>query len=217
MALEPVEGLNLIDGQWLRGEAAAWERLSPGDGSLLGRGHWASPAQGLAAVAAARRAFDEWSERPLDERMAICRNFAMLVTESKHELACLIATETGKPLWEAETEVAATIAKVENSIDALMTRRWTTTQAIGDYLAVTRYRPHGVLFVIGPFNFPAHIPGGHIVPALLAGNTLGLQTQRIRLRHRTMVVSYMDGCRLAARCAESGPWCGGSCLGDRRG
>jgi succinylglutamic semialdehyde dehydrogenase len=167
-----MDGMNLIGGQWLSGEGAGWTRHSPGDGSAVWTGQWADVEQAQAAVAAARQAFPRWSETKLDERIGICRSFAKLVTECKEELAKWIARETGKPLWEARTETAAAIAKVDNSIDALLKRRWTTTEQLGDYLAVTRYRPHGVMFVIGPFNFPAHIPGGHIIPALLAGNTI---------------------------------------------
>ena len=41
-----------------------------------------------------------------------------------------------------------------------------------DGAASLRHRPHGVLAVFGPYNFPGHLPNGHIVPALIAGNTL---------------------------------------------
>ena len=167
-----IVGQNLISGVWEDGAAAEWTRHSPGDGCLVWQGRWATAEQGLAAVTAAREAFPQWSETKLDDRMAICRKFGALVTERKEELARLIAVETGKPVWEARTEVAAVIGKVENSIDAIMKRRWTTTEQLGDFLAVTRFRPYGVMFVIGPFNFPAHVPGGHIIPALLAGNTV---------------------------------------------
>ncbi len=172
MNIQLTEGLNLIAGQWLAGAGEAWERNSPADGAVVWQGNWSSPAQADQAVEAARAAFPNWSETSLDERIGICRHFAAIVSQSKEELARLIACEVGKPLWESRSEVATVIAKVENSLDALMKRRWTTTDQQGDYLAVTRFRPHGVMFVIGPFNFPAHIPGGHIIPGLLAGNTL---------------------------------------------
>jgi succinylglutamic semialdehyde dehydrogenase len=89
------------------------------------------------------------------------------------QFAQLIARETGKPLWEAKTEVAAVVGKVEISINAYMQRTGTTRQeaALGSKIAV-RHKPHGVLAVLGPYNFPAHLPNGHIVPALLAGNTV---------------------------------------------
>ena len=165
-------GENLIGGHWQEGEGSEWGRVSPADGETVWSGRWASAAQTERAIAAARQAFPEWAETSLDERIKICRNFAANVMERQEELARLIAHEAGKPLWEARTEVATAIAKVEHSIEAIFKRRWSTTHQQDGSLAVTRFRPHGVMFVIGPFNFPAHIPGGHIIPALLAGNTV---------------------------------------------
>src|SRR3954451_10961239 len=50
-------------------------------------------------------------------------------------------------------------------------RRSPTVSTANNQTTATRYKPHGVVAVIGPFNFPGHLPNGHIVPALLAGNT----------------------------------------------
>ena len=93
-----------------------------------------------------------------------------LVKESADELAWLIARETGKAWWEAKTEVAATVGKAGVSVDAFRTRRDTSSFEMGEVNAVTRFKPHGVMGVLGPFNFPAHLANGHIVPALIAGN-----------------------------------------------
>ena len=161
-----------VAGEWSAGQGAQWQRLSPADEQPVWQGQWATTNQTEQAIEAAQRAFASWSETMLEERIAICKSFAHIVGERKEELATLIAIETGKPLWEARTEVSAVAAKVANSIDAILTRRWATTEPSGDYLAVTRYRPHGVMVVLGPFNLPAHLPGAHIVPALLAGNTV---------------------------------------------
>lgn len=165
-------GKNLIAGQWVDGEGEIWERKSPADDSLVWSGCWASVEQMQEAIRCARSAFGDWAETKLDERMGLCKRFAAILTDKKEELAKLIAIETGKPIWEARTEVAASIGKVSNSIEAIHARRWTTTDEAGDFMAVTRFRPHGVMLVIGPFNFPSHVPGGHIIPALLAGNTV---------------------------------------------
>ena len=168
----PIEGKQFIAGKWVTGEGPGWKREAPGDGSVIWHGNWASESQAQAAIDAARSAFEDWADRSLEDRVAICQKFAEIVTERKEELATLIATENGKPLWEARTEVAASIGKVSNSVQSIQERRWTTTERLGEFAAVTRYRPHGVMFVIGPFNFPSHVPGGHIIPALLAGNTI---------------------------------------------
>ncbi len=161
-----------IAGQWQAGQGEAFERRSPIDGRVTLEGNAASHPQVDSALDAANEAFSSWSLRSLDERISIAKRFAELVGERKEELARLISVEVGKPLWEARTEAAAAVGKVANSIEAIQKRRWTTTEQIGSYTAVTRYRPHGAMLVLGPFNLPAHLPGAHIVPALLAGNTV---------------------------------------------
>jgi succinylglutamic semialdehyde dehydrogenase len=167
-----LEAKNLIGDHWVAGRGDAFELRTPAGDSIVCAGHMASIEQVDEAIDAANLAFGPWSELPLDDRFGIARRFADLLIQKKEELARLIAIEVGKPLWEARTEVAAAAGKVANSIDAILKRRWTTTEQIGAYVAVTRFRPHGAMLVLGPFNLPAHLPGAHIVPALLAGNTI---------------------------------------------
>ncbi|HZV23587.1 MAG TPA: aldehyde dehydrogenase family protein, partial [Luteimonas sp.] len=120
-------------------------------------------------VAAARAAWADWARRALDERIAILRRFAELAKERKELFADLIARETGKPLWEARTEVDTVVNKVEISIRAHQERTGTRDLGAGAHL---HHKPHGVLAVLGPYNFPAHLANGHMVPALLAGNAV---------------------------------------------
>jgi len=126
-----------------------------------------------AEVAAARAAWPAWAAHSVAYRMETLRRFANVVRSSTDEFAELIARETGKPLWEAKTEVGAVINKVEISIAAYADRtpQKKLEAALGSKVAV-RHKPHGVLAVLGPFNFPAHLPNGHIVPALIAGNAV---------------------------------------------
>jgi succinylglutamic semialdehyde dehydrogenase len=121
----------------------------------------------------ARSAWAGWAARPLAVRIETLRRFANVVRGAKDVLADLIARETGKPLWETATEVDAVVKKVDISVTAYSER---TAQRrvegeLGARVAV-RHKPHGVLAVLGPYNFPAHLPNGHIVPALLAGNAV---------------------------------------------
>ncbi|RMH82235.1 MAG: aldehyde dehydrogenase family protein, partial [Actinomyces sp.] len=140
----------------------------PATGALVWEGPATSPAEVEAAVARARRALPGWSGVPADERAALARRFAALVEERADTLAAAISAETGKPRWEARTEVASVVAKVEISIAARAER----TPDLDLDGARLRHRPLGVLAVLGPFNFPAHLPNGQIVPALLAGDTV---------------------------------------------
>ncbi|MBA3666950.1 MAG: succinylglutamate-semialdehyde dehydrogenase [Sphingomonas sp.] len=135
---------------------------------------WSGPVGDAASeVAAARAAWPEWAAHSVTYRMEALRRFANVVRAREPEFADLIARETGKPYWEAKTEVASAIAKVDISINAYSERTPTRKleAAMGNKVAV-RHKPHGVLAVLGPYNFPAHLPNGHIVPALVAGNAV---------------------------------------------
>ncbi|MDE2596458.1 MAG: succinylglutamate-semialdehyde dehydrogenase [Sphingomonadales bacterium] len=124
-------------------------------------------------VTRARRAWPAWAAQPLSNRMELVRRFANEVRRETEKLAELIARETGKPMWEARTEVESVINKVEISIRAYAER--TAQRKLDNAMQGTsavRHKPHGVLAVLGPFNFPAHLPNGHIVPALIAGNVV---------------------------------------------
>ncbi len=100
------------------------------------------------------------------------RAYGEVLSVRPEALAELIARETGKPLWECRQEVAAMIGKVELSIIAQAERAGERRAAMPFGESILRHRPHGVTAVLGPYNFPGHLPNGHIVPALLAGNVI---------------------------------------------
>jgi succinylglutamic semialdehyde dehydrogenase len=126
-----------------------------------------------AEVAAARAAWPAWAAHSVAYRIEAVRRFANVVRAKEDEFAEMISNETGKPFWEARTEVGAVINKVQISVDAYAERtpQRKLEAALGNKVAV-RHKPHGVLAVLGPYNFPAHLPNGHIVPALIAGNAV---------------------------------------------
>ncbi|HEX6741858.1 MAG TPA: succinylglutamate-semialdehyde dehydrogenase [Sphingomicrobium sp.] len=135
---------------------------------------WSGPIGDAAAeVAAARSAWGAWAAHSVAFRIEALRRFANVVRKREQDFAELISKETGKPLWEAKTEVASVVNKVEISVDAYAERtpQRKLEAALGNRIAV-RHKPHGVLAVLGPYNFPAHLPNGHIVPALIAGNAV---------------------------------------------
>jgi succinylglutamic semialdehyde dehydrogenase len=139
-----------------------------------GKQIWSGAVGDAAAeVATARAAWPAWAAHSHAYRIEAVRRFANVVRKKETEFAELIARETGKPLWESRTEVAAVVNKVEISIEAYAERtpQRRMEAALGNKVAV-RHKPHGVLGVLGPYNFPAHLPNGHIVPALIAGNAV---------------------------------------------
>ncbi|BBP95871.1 N-succinylglutamate 5-semialdehyde dehydrogenase [Burkholderia sp. SFA1] len=161
-----------IGGQWQEGKGAAFASRNPGTDETVWQGTSASADDVDRAVSAARRAFASWSALSFEERVAVAKRFASLLNENKEALANIIGRETGKPLWEARTEVASMAAKVDISVQAYHERTGEKRAPMADGVAVLRHRPHGVVAVFGPYNFPGHLPNGHIVPALIAGNAV---------------------------------------------
>jgi succinylglutamic semialdehyde dehydrogenase len=165
-------GTHFIGGRWLEGAGAEFRSVNPVGGDTVWQGSAAPAATVDAAVNAARSAFPAWSALEAGARIAILKAFAAQLGENKKALAHRIGHETGKPLWEALTEVATMIGKVDISVKACEERTGERHAPQADGEAVLRHRPHGVVAVFGPYNFPGHLPNGHIVPALLAGNTV---------------------------------------------
>ncbi|MBA4243002.1 MAG: succinylglutamate-semialdehyde dehydrogenase [Pseudomonas sp.] len=159
-----------IAGQWRPGQGAPLQSLDPVSQAVVWQGQGASAAQVDEAVNAARGAFSLWAAHPLDGRIAVLERFAAALKSHADELARAIGEETGKPLWEAATEVTSMVNKVAISIQSYRERTGEKSGPLADATAVLRHKPHGVVAVFGPYNFPGHLPNGHIVPALLAGN-----------------------------------------------
>ncbi len=172
MSLPSFTGECFIGGRWLKGSGAEFSSIAPADGARIWKGAEANAADVEAAVAAARGAFPAWRRRPIGERITLVRAFAKLVEARKAEMAAIISRSTGKPLWDAATEAAAMVGKAELSVKAYSERTPTKEAPAGAFIARISHHPHGVMAVLGPFNFPGHLPNGHIMPALIAGNTI---------------------------------------------
>lgn len=161
-----------IGGHWLQAEGKSFDSINPGDGTLVWQGGAANNQQVDAAIDAARQAAPKWGCRDFSERENIVLKFAELLDQHQQDISEAIAKETGKPRWEAKTEAAAMKGKIPLSIKSFHDRTSEKENPMPTGKAVIRYKPHGVVAVFGPYNFPGHLPNGHIVPALLAGNTV---------------------------------------------
>lgn len=158
-----------LDGRWAPGEGPdSITGHNPSTGEPLPPWREASRSQVDAAIAAARRALPAWSRRPVEDRAAALDAFARAVEAQAPALTEALVDEAGKPPWEAAGEVRAVVGKV-----ALTLQAWSRRCAeFGQGADRTRFKAHGAVGILGPFNMPAHLPNGQIVPALLAGNTV---------------------------------------------
>ena len=163
---------HFIAGHWQAGQGEALQSLDPVSQAVVWEGQGATAAQVEQAVASARQAFPNWARQSLDRRIAVLEAFAAQLKANADELARSIGEETGKPLWEAATEVTSMVNKVAISVQSYRERTGEKSGPLADATAVLRHKPHGVVAVFGPYNFPGHLPNGHIVPALLAGNAV---------------------------------------------
>ncbi|MDF1678657.1 MAG: succinylglutamate-semialdehyde dehydrogenase [Legionellaceae bacterium] len=165
-------GKQYIDGHWIQGSGRAFHSINPANHTTIWNGTNATPPEVAAAFEAALHAQKKWAHLPLETRITHLKQFATCIETYGEQLTDCIALETGKPLWEAKTETHAVIQKIQLSIDAYNARTSPITTKTDEAAQCLRYKPHGVVAVLGAFNFPAHLSNGHIVPALLAGNAI---------------------------------------------
>ena len=126
------------------------------------------------ACEAAKKAYLPWAKMSLEERKTKLLKLKEIFVASENEMAEAIARDTGKALWDALTEAKNLANKIDITINESLklVAEHHIPNALPQVEGVLRYRSRGVMAVVGPFNFPAHLPNGHIIPALLTGNTV---------------------------------------------
>ncbi|MEM9054576.1 MAG: succinylglutamate-semialdehyde dehydrogenase [Pseudomonadota bacterium] len=168
-----------INGRWSDGADDWFEKTNPATGETSWDGQASSPEQVGEALLAAREAQADWARRPQHDRTTILERYAEEITKRSGAIAEAISRDMGKVAWDAKGEAGAMVAKVGISIKAQVERAGTSFSDAAFGSMHLTHRPHGVMAVFGPFNFPGHLPNGHIVPALLAGNTCVLKPSEL--------------------------------------
>lgn len=127
-----------------------------------------------AACEAAKNAYLPWARLTFEERKFYLLRLREVFEASKNEICEAICRDTGKPKWDALTEAGALASKIDITINfsSKLVAEERIANALPGVEGVVRHKSRGVMSVIGPFNFPAHLPNGHIIPALLTGNTV---------------------------------------------
>ena len=180
--------------------------LEPATGAELWRGN---PGDVDYEVVQAREAWPFWAAAPLAHRIERIRSFGNRVRVDLDKFADLIARETGKPIWEARIEVESMVATIDISVRAYADRTGhkRLDGKTGSRSAL-RHKPHGVLAVLGPYNLPAAIPNGHIVPALIAGNAIIFKPSEKTPAVGALLVEYYHQAGIpkgVLRLAQGGP------------
>lgn len=185
-----------INGEWIEGQGRAFTSTQPATGERLWQGYCAEPSEMEAAVQAAHAAQPSWSQLDLFARVHFLKTFKNILTERAEEMAVAIANEVGKPLWDARTEVQTMLSKIDISVQAYHERTGDKNETQSGVRVMTRHRAHGVMLILGPFNFPGHLPNGHIVPAILAGNTVILKPSEQTPRVAELLVKFWEAAGL---------------------
>lgn len=157
-----------INNKWLEADGDEFNSINPANQKTLWQGKAASKENVKSAIDAAKNSFNNWSYLDFNSRCKYIEKYIDILKNNTENLAKIISDENGKPLWEAKTEVAAMISKYQASLSSYNTR----TGGYNNNSAMLTHRAIGVMVIFGPFNFPGHLPNGHIIPALLAGNTI---------------------------------------------
>lgn len=166
---------HLINDEWVAGEGSKFTSLNPVTEKVLWEGNAASREQVECAVHAAHSAHDSWAAKTVDQRIALLKEFGAVLEAHRAQLAAIIVAETGKIPSEANAEVTAMVNKIGISCDAYHAR---TGELRAGHHGIS-HRSHGVMAIFGPYNFPGHLANGHIVPALIAGNTIVLKPSEL--------------------------------------
>lgn len=160
-----------IDGKWVEGSGKKFTSFNPATYETIWEGKCATAQEVEAACLAARKAFPAWRKLTVQQRMEALRRFASELEKIQDEFAQTLSEEVGKPFWESKSEVSAMLNKIPITIESFQ-ERCQVWKGGDKQVLTTHHRPQGVLAVFAPFNFPGHLPNGHIAPALLCGNTV---------------------------------------------
>ena len=169
---------NFVDGTWIT-DGATFEKRSPIDGSLVGTFVKGDRTTAKQAIAAAKAAFPAWSARPWEERVALIRAAAELISDRQFLYSALLSIEVGKNRLEAlgDVEETADFFRIYASEVERNKGYRHPMGNLGDAKVetLTVLKPYGVWAVISPFNFPFALMGGPVGGALVAGNTVVLK------------------------------------------
>ncbi len=189
---------HFVKNQWLSSSGLVFSSRNPATEEMLWQGNAATDVEVNAAIEAANAASSGWANLSVDERFAFLQKFRELLVQSEEHLSETISKEVGKPLWESRGEVRSMAAKVNISHQAYQER---CPEVVNEHpygKSIRRHKPHGVLAVFGPFNFPGHLPHSHIIPALLAGNTIVFKPSELTPLVAEEIFSLWEKCSLPA-------------------
>lgn len=176
--MTPKQGLgNFIDGSFVSGGTISLTSNNPScnfEPVFLVN---TQPSHVDQAVFAAKKAYRTWGYQKEPKRIEALRRLRQAFINNEEKMAAAISLEMGKVIGEAKTEAKSLSARIDLMINHGLKR--VKTEELYDMRAKTRYHSHGVLAVIGPYNFPAHLINAHVIPSILVGNTVVIKPSQV--------------------------------------
>ncbi len=168
-----LQALNLIAGEWCPAQSSDWApSFDPSNGQVLGRLAASARADGVAAIAAARAAFErnQWSQSPRVRQMVMLR-WADRMEERSEALARLLTQENGKVLAQSRGEIAGAISEIRYYAGLTRYMPGHVFEVEPGTFSTLLKEPAGVVGIIVPWNAPAVLLIRSLTPALAAGCT----------------------------------------------
>ncbi|CAI9408310.1 Malonate-semialdehyde dehydrogenase [Pleomorphomonas sp. T1.2MG-36] len=168
----------LVDNEWRVSKTTKYMPvMDPSTGKQIAEAPCCTQEEVDSAVEAAARAFPAWRDTPIPTRIQLMFRFKQLLDAHLDELTELLATENGKVLSEAKGDVLKAIEVVECACSTHYLMQGDTCMNVSTgYDTVSFREPLGVFAAIAPYNFPAMIPMGWMIPfAITTGNTVVLK------------------------------------------
>ncbi len=168
----------MVDGEWRESTSDTWVDITDSStGEVIARTPMCTEAEVTEAIESAHRAFGPWASMPIQKRTEVLFTWRPMLLEKMDEIATLVSTELGKNLDEARGEVIKIIEAIDVAVGAPMLMKGESLMNVATGHDTVSYRePLGVFAGIAPFNFPAMIPFGWMLPLCIAtGNTFVLK------------------------------------------
>ena len=167
-----------IDGEWCESSTDKFMDVTDSStGEVFAKAPCCTAGEVEAAIMSAHKAFESWSGLPLQKRTQVLFKWKALLEDNTEELAYICSREVGKNLDEARGEIVKIIEGCEVGVAAPMIAKGESLMNVSTGHDTVSYRePLGVFAGIAPFNFPAMIPWGWMIPlCIVTGNTFVLK------------------------------------------
>lgn len=185
----------LVDGKFVESKSTKFVDVhNPATNEILARVPLSTPEEMTAAVASAKKAFQEWRETPISKRQRVMFNYQALIRDNMDKIAEILTAEQGKTLEDAKGDIFRGLEVVEHSCSTATLMMGETAGNVASHVDLYSYRqPLGVVAGVCPFNFPAMIPLWMFPLATACGNTFVMKpSERVPMTSQKLAELFLE-------------------------